>query len=236
MMLSLAQIKFLRRYQQKKVRDEERVFVAEGSKLIDELLPAFKCRMRLTAADVDLARLTLLKTPRDSWALFEKPSRQFESPSPSLLALAVDGVQDPGNLGTILRIADWFGINDIYCSPTCADVFSPKTIQSTMGSLSRVRVFEKVPLPALLREAQQNGLPIYGTSLSGADIYSENLTNHGIIVIGSEGNGISPEVMQCVTNAIRIPSFPPDGVTIDSLNVATATAIVCAEFRRRLLS
>ena len=126
MMLSLAQIKFLRRYQQKKVRDEERVFVAEGSKLIDELLSAFKCRMRLTAADVDLARLTLLKTPRDSWALFEKPSRQFESPSPSLLALAVDGVQDPGNLGTILRIADWFGINDIYCSQLVPTSFRPR--------------------------------------------------------------------------------------------------------------
>ncbi len=239
-MLSNAQIKNLRRYQQKKARDEDAVFVAEGSKLIMELKTKFRCRMELTSDDVDLSRITLLKTPRDRWALFEKPhridgSKQVATWSDLLeegLSIVVDGVQDPGNLGTIIRVADWFGVPHVFCSAECADVFSPKTVQSTMGSLARVDVHEKVDLPALLEVAVARGIEVFGASLSGKNIYQTHLSERGVIVVGSEGNGISDEVMAHVTKAIKIPSYPSDRTTIDSLNVAMATAIICSVFRR----
>lgn len=239
-MLSNAQIKILRRYQQKKTRDEESLFVAEGTKLINELKTKFRCRMELTSADVDLSRITLLKTPRDRWALFERPrlvvaAEQVNTMAGLLdkgLSIAVDGVQDPGNLGTIIRVADWFGVSHVFCSAECADVYSPKTVQSTMGSLARVDVHEKVDLPALLKSAVVRGVEVFGASLRGENIYHVPLSERGVIVVGSEGNGISDGVMAHVTKAIKIPSYPPNRTTIDSLNVAMATAIICSVFRR----
>ena len=145
------------------------------------------------------------------------------------LVLALDTVQDPGNLGTIVRIADWYGIEDILCSPLCADLYNPKVVQATMGALARVRV-HYVDLVEFLPRI---GTPIYGTFLDGQDIYGQSLTPTGIIVMGNEGNGISPEVRKLVTHSLFLPSYPPGRITSESLNVAIATAVVCAEFRRR---
>ena len=138
-------------------------------------------------------------------------------------------MQDPGNVGTIIRIADWFGIDTIYCSPDTADVYNPKVVQATMGSLAHVQVVY-CDLPELL---SQVGCPVYGTLLDGEDIYAQPLSGHGIIVMGNEGNGISEAVRQHVTHRLLIPNYHRDGTTAESLNVAIATAITCAEFRRR---
>lgn len=147
------------------------------------------------------------------------------------LILCLDGVQDPGNLGTIIRTADWFGIKHIICSPTTADAFNPKVVQATMGSISRVHI-SYTDLPQFLGHLPQ-GTPIYGTLLDGSNLYDADLQNHGVIVMGNEGNGISQEVRALLTHHLLIPSYPADSPTAESLNVSIATAIICAEFRRR---
>ena len=151
------------------------------------------------------------------------PSRQ--------LVLALDGVQDPGNVGTILRVADWFGIEHVFCSPDTADAFAPKTVQATMGALSRVHV-HYLELPEFLA-ALPDGVPVFGTFLDGDDMYACPVSPHGVIVMGSEGNGISSAVEHHVNSRLFIPSWPSGRMTSESLNVAIATAVVCAEFRRR---
>ena len=177
---------------------------------------------------------SLLKTPRDVLAVFARrhdseadlcsiPSRQ--------LVLALDGVQDPGNVGTILRVADWFGIEHVFCSPDTADAFAPKTVQATMGALSRVHV-HYLELPEFLA-ALPDGVPVFGTFLDGDDMYACPVSPHGVIVMGSEGNGISSAVEHHVNSRLFIPSWPSGRMTSESLNVAIATAVVCAEFRRR---
>ena len=145
------------------------------------------------------------------------------------LTLALDGVQDPGNLGTIVRIADWFGIEDILCSMDTADIYNPKAIQATMGAIARVRL-HYVDLPDML---SQTSLPIYGTFLDGENLYDKQLSPEGIIVMGNEGKGITKEVGEKVSERLFIPSYPAQRETSESLNVAIATSIVCAEFRRR---
>ena len=155
------------------------------------------------------------------------------------LVLALDGIQDPGNLGTIIRTCDWFGVHDIVCSLDTADCYNPKVVQATMGALARVRV-HYVDLPQWLKEvsSQSSDIRIYGTLLDGKDMYEElkvrgeRLTAKGIIIMGNEGNGISQEVRPYITLPIRIPSYPKDVETSESLNVSIATAIVLAEFRR----
>jgi TrmH family RNA methyltransferase len=148
------------------------------------------------------------------------------------LILTLDDVQDPGNLGTIIRIADWFGITDIFCSEHSADAFNSKTVQATMGALSRVRV-HTVNLQDLLKFCSGK-LPVYGTFMNGENIYDKKLTPNGIIVMGNEGNGISPEIEKLVTDRMLIPNFPAGQATSESLNVGVATALVCGEFRRRI--
>jgi TrmH family RNA methyltransferase len=135
-------------------------------------------------------------------------------------------------MGTILRIADWFGIQYIFCSLTSADVYNPKTVQATMGAIARVKVIYTA-LSELLRSLPDD-YPVYGTFLEGKDIYNEQLTAHGLIIMGNEGNGIGQEIAQFVNRRLYIPSYPPDRKTSESLNVAIATAITCAEFRRLL--
>ena len=134
-------------------------------------------------------------------------------------------------MGTIIRIADWFGITHIYCSPATADCWNPKVVQATMGSLARVKV-RYMALDAWI-DALPEGTPVYGTLLDGENIYSKELTPHGVIVMGNEGNGLSDEIRRRVNRRLLIPSYPQGRVTADSLNVAIATAITCAEFRRR---
>lgn len=180
--------------------------------------------------DEELQRCSLLKTPQQVLSLFPIPQCEASLPevASAELCLALDGVQDPGNLGTIVRLADWFGIRHVFCSPTTADIYSPKAIQATMGAIARVHVHYIDLVEALSRCDS----PIYGTHLDGENLYEKRLTKEGVIIMGNEGNGISPEVGALVSERLFIPPFPSDRTTVESLNVAIATAIVCAEFRR----
>ena len=253
-MLSKNQIKLIKSLETKKYRKREGLFVAEGPKVVGDLLRAgyqphsiFATASYVpqwssgqsgqgqnghlsfsTITDDELQRISFLQHPQEVLAVFHIPESPLAS-SLSHLSLALDGVQDPGNVGTIIRIADWFGITNIYCSPDTADVYNPKVVQATMGSLAHVNI-TYCDLVPLLSEA---GVPVYGTLLDGQDIYQQPLSENGIIVMGNEGNGISPEVRQLVTHKLLIPNFNKNNETAESLNVAIATAITCSEFRRR---
>lgn len=228
-MISKAKIKQIKSLEQKKFRSAEGLFVAEGPKVIGELSKI--CRPVEVYEGEDATRASFLQHPQGMLALF--PTSIFENIKPqSELKLMLDGVQDPGNLGTIIRIADWFGIDHIYCSRETADVFNPKVVQATMGSLARVKV-EYCDLPALLDSLPED-YPVYGTLLDGNNIYKEKLDSKGIIVMGNEGNGISEAIRQRVNRRLLIPSYPENRPTAESLNVAIATAIVVAEFRKSL--
>lgn len=253
-MLSKNRIKYIRSLALKKNRTEERVFVAEGPRLVGELLPHFRCRyiaateqwtdchadilqqLRLQPDIVthdELCRISSLETPQDVLTVLEQPQYNID-PAEAVanrLCIALDDVQNPGNLGTIIRVADWFGICDIFCSRATADVFNPKVIQATMGGLVRVRV-HYLDLPAMLATLSSE-VPIYGTFLDGQNIYSQPLSATGLVIMGNEGNGISDAVAAHVNRRITIPNYPEGSSTTESLNVAIATAIVCAEFRRR---
>jgi RNA methyltransferase, TrmH family len=251
-MISKSKIKLIKSLEQKKFRDETGLFVAEGTKLVLDLLTVFKCTIlagtrewmvenkNISAVEIievdesELNRISNQKSPQGVFAVFEKPLHtwQIEALNQKLV-LALDDVQDPGNLGTILRIADWFGITDVFCSEHSNDAYNPKTVQATMGALARVRV-HTVNLPAFL-QSYSKYMPVYGTFMDGSNIYSNTLSQHGIIVMGNEGNGISPETEKHVTHRLLIPSYPMGDVTSESLNVGVATALVCAEFRRRML-
>jgi TrmH family RNA methyltransferase len=165
-------------------------------------------------------------------AVFKQPRYEY---NPEVLkdslCLALDDVQDPGNLGTIVRLADWFGIEDIFCSQGTADVYNPKTIQATMGAIARVRVHycDLVSLIGSLKD-----IPVYGTFLDGDNMYNKSLSANGLIVMGNEGKGVSPEVGSLINERLYIPNYPTGRTTSESLNVAIATAIVCSEFRRRI--
>lgn len=252
-MLSKAKIKLIKSLEQKKKRREERLFVAEGPKVVGDLLPYFTCRLivaesswlnihpKVQATEIieatqeDLCKASFLKAPQQVLALFELPSYPtLHDIANKELCLALDDVQDPGNLGTIIRVADWFGIHHIFCSIGTADAYSPKTIQATMGAIARVHV-HYVNLPEYLhcihRDMPQ--IPLYGTFLEGENIYKERLSSNGIIIMGNEGNGISKQIEEHITHKLFIPNYPKGYMTSESLNVAIATAITCAEFRRR---
>lgn len=237
-MISKNQIKFVRQLEQKKYRKKEGLFVAEGPKVVGDLLRAgFKAHTIFATSEwnsqglsfqevseEELRRVSFLQHPQRVLALFFMPSKSI--PALSCLSLALDDVQDPGNLGTIIRIADWFGIDTIYCSENTVDAWSPKVVQATMGSIARVNIVY-TDLQELISKAQ---VPVYGTLLDGQDIYSQELSKEGIIVMGNEGNGISPEIRQLINRRLLIPQFHEGP---ESLNVAIATAITCSEFRRR---
>ena len=251
-MLSKNKIKLIRSLEQKKRRREEGLFVAEGPKVVGDLLEAgYKAKLLvctnqyfakrhlaveevIEVSDDELRKVSFLQHPQDVLGVFEIPNTSaLHTPDPQSLCIALDGVQDPGNLGTIIRIADWFGINQIFCSTDTADAFNPKTVQATMGSIARVIItytdlrqfFDTLPA----------GIPVYGTLLDGKNIYEEELTEGGIIVMGNEGNGISEEIRQRINRRLLIPNYPQGRKTADSLNVAIATAITCNEFRRRTI-
>ena len=189
----------------------------------------------MEVTEEELKRVSCLQHPQKVLALFALPDAGDEGNRDGLtgadrLLLALDGVQDPGNMGTIIRIADWFGIDTILCSPDTADAFNPKVVQATMGSIARVRLVY-TDLVAFCRTLPAD-YPVYGTLLDGSDIYRQPLTAHGIIVMGNEGKGISPALRQLVNRRLLIPQFG-GAVGAESLNVAIATAITCSEFRRR---
>ena len=250
MPISKNKIKFIRSLEQKKLRREERVFLAEGPKLTADLLGHFRCRYlaatddwlashntieadEIDTATIDeIARASLLKTPQDVIAIFDQREEKTDiTVIEKQLCLALDDVQDPGNLGTIIRIADWFGIEHIFCSTNTVDVYSPKVVQATMGALSRVHL-HYVSLTELIGKLNKN-VPIYGTLLDGTNIYTQELSTTGLIVMGNEGNGITAEVRQLINRKLYIPNYPEGRDTSESLNVAIATAVTCAEFRRR---
>ena len=249
-MISKSRIKFIKALEKRKSRQEHGMFVAEGPKLVGELLrhqiPTYIAALSHwyeanahllhndTTIDIitqeELERASLQRTPQSVIALFPIQTKTFDPTIPQKeLCLALDDVQDPGNLGTIARIADWFGIQHIICSPHTADVYNPKAVQATMGALARVQLYY-CDLKEIL---SAEGITAYGTFLDGENIYSQELENKGVIVMGNEGNGISKEIEECVKKKLYIPNYPIGRETTESLNVAIATSIVCAEFRRR---
>lgn len=256
-MISKNRLKYVRSLEMKKYRKAEGVFVAEGHKLVGDLLDVFECkylaatsdwlsanaawveRQRRSGVEVDevtdeeLKRASFQETPQQVLAVFKQLTYEVDvnEVARKQLCLVLDDVQNPGNLGTIVRLADWFGIEHIFCSKGCADIYNPKTVQATMGGIARVQVHE-ADLPELLSRLDKD-IPVYGTFLDGENMYGKELENRGLIVMGNEGKGVSKEVAAFVTERLYIPNYPEGRETSESLNVAIATAIVCAEFRRR---
>ncbi len=240
-MVSKNQIKLITSLQQKKFRKQYQLFFAEGKKVIQELLEAkyelqtlfvtnndflfVDKSKRCTINEVELKKISALTTPNSCLAIFEIPAEkelQLQG-----LILALDDVRDPGNLGTIIRLCDWFGIETLLCSEETVDVYNPKVIQATMGSISRVTI-KYVNLETTL---EKSSLPIIGTFMDGESIYKQKLPQEGIIIMGNEANGISKSIEALVTQKIAIPRFGSLQQT-ESLNVATATAIILSECKR----
>lgn len=251
-MLSKNKIKFIQSLSRKKQRDESQLFLVEGDKMVAEALqsayrvktlcatPAFlqehartiKTGVEVIETDADeLKKASLLQSPQNSLAVLEMQSEVFNrNLLDGKLSLALDFIQDPGNLGTIIRLADWFGIEHILCSENTVDCYNPKVIQASMGAILRVKL-HYLNLAETLATIPSDKLPVYGAFLEGQNIYREELTPSGILVMGNEGNGIGPEVEKQINRKIHIPSFAGGGS--ESLNVSMATAICLSEFRRR---
>lgn len=236
--LSKNQVKYVRSLARKKVRDEERVFVAEGEKCVTELSGHFELLLRAdrtNASEVELEQMSSLRTPQGVIGVFRRPEDEpidVAATAAGELVLMLDGVQDPGNLGTIIRTADWFGVHHIVCSHETADCWNPKVVQATMGALARVRL-HYIDLKEALVDCRD--VPVYGTLLDGRDLYAEGAIcdkAHGVIIMGNEGNGISAALRPLITHPLLIPPYPAGAETSESLNVAIATAVILAEFRR----
>jgi TrmH family RNA methyltransferase len=240
-MLSKNQIKLITSLQQKKYRKQEQLFFAEGVKVVQELLQSnFELQDLFTTkqdfisvsktkvhaiSDAELKKISALATPNSCLAVFKIP--KAKEMKESGLILALDDVRDPGNLGTIIRLCDWFGIETLFCSDETVDIYNPKVVQATMGSISRVNVV----YGDLENFLVKTKLTVFGTFMDGKNIYQESLPKEGIIVMGNEANGISEAVEKLVTHRIAIPRFGDLQIT-ESLNVATATAIILSEFKR----
>ena len=235
-----AHIKLIRSLARKKEREACGLFVVEGEKLVDEALhsgwPVEEVFRVEQIGEKTMERITLLSSPSPVLALVRIPDRPLPALPQKGLFLALDGIRDPGNLGTILRIADWFGIDGVFLSPDTVDAFNPKVVQATMGALFRVP-FHTADIPALCRDFARAGGAVYGTFLDGENLYQKQLSDGSaapaLIVIGNEANGISPDTAAAVTDRLYIPPFPPDDPGSESLNAAVATAVTVAEFRRR---
>ena len=241
---SRADIKLIRSLGQKKFREELGLFVVEGEKMVGEALTQkrFPVEAVYRLSDIGeevMERMSHLSSPSPALAVLRIPQEEIQDNAqapalPSGLCLGLDSVRDPGNVGTILRLADWFGIGTVYLSPDCVDLYNPKTVQATMGSIFRQRAVT-CDLHALVRGCTTAGIPVYATALDGEDIRSAALdTSRALILMGSERDGLSPALMAAATRRLHIPSFAsnPDGAA-ESLNVAIATAVTCYEFRRR---
>lgn len=242
-MITKAQIKSIKALADKRGRVEQGAFIAEGEKLVAELRSSHLTVREIYAtkplwegveviSQGDMERISQLKSSNNALAVVECPHYDIGAAEPTKnLVLALDRVQNPGNLGTIIRLADWFGITDIVCSEDSADCFNPKVVQATMGAIIRVRV-HYTDLVSWLKEQKGRGANIYGTFLDGKNIYHTPKSKCGVIVMGNEGQGISPECEKSVTHRLFIPPYPTDRCGSESLNVAIATAITCSEFRR----
>ena len=235
------EIKFIKSLQQKKFRDESGLFAVEGEKLVAEALASpFKVERVYRTEEIGektMERISGLSSPSPVLALVRRPEDLSHAEVPGKgLFLALDGIRDPGNLGTILRIADWFGIDAVYASLDTVEVFNPKVVQATMGAIFRVR-FHYTDIPAFCQGVINAGGKVYGTFLDGENLYRKLLDvgseAPSVIVIGNEANGISPQTAACVSDRLFIPPYPADDPGSESLNAAVATAITVAEFRRR---
>ncbi len=238
-MLSKSQIKLITSLKQKKYRQQHGFFVVEGVKTIKELLQSNLVLHKLYAkesfnidakdeviiSDSDLKRISFLTTPNQALAVFKIPD-----PKPinnSGLIVALDAIRDPGNLGTIIRLCDWFGVKELICSKETVDCFNPKVIQATMGSITRVNV-SYIDLVPFIEDSETT---VFGAFMEGEKVYNKKLPKNGILVMGNEANGVSKEVEAVITEKISIPRFGNIQAT-ESLNVATAAAILLSEFRR----
>ena len=233
-MLSNMEIKRIRSLREKKFRDALGLFVVEGDKMVAEALSSGMEVVRVVrkedVGEAVMSRISSLSTPPPSLAVVRMPAPAVPG-KPEGLCLALDSIRDPGNLGTILRLSDWFGVDSIYASPDTVEAYNPKVIQASMGAIFRKRLIY-CNLPDLCRSFTAASLPVFGTFLDGQDIYSTALSKEGLIVMGNEADGISPEVEREITLRLTIPSFAA-GPTAESLNVAVATAITLSEFKRR---
>ena len=236
MKLTKAEINTIRSLNKKKERNELGLFVVEGEKMVAEALASsFQVEAVYREEDIGkeaMERISLLSSPSPVLAVVKIPTTN-DSISTEGLSLALDCVRDPGNMGTIIRIADWLGIERIFLSKDCVDIYNPKTIQATMGAIFRKKI-TYIDLESLVSTYLDKKLPVYGTFLDGENIYKKTIKNRdkGLIIMGSENNGISKEIESLIDNKLYIPPFPAEAITSESLNVAIATAIICAEFRR----
>lgn len=254
-MISKNRIKYIQSLQTKKVREKEHLYVLEGDKLIMEYLHS-GVRLKLLAATPefialllpeekavideikaasynDLNRISSLKSPHNAIALTPIPDELTEPPEiDDCLYVALESVQDPGNLGTIIRAAAWFGFRHIICSPGCVDVYNPKVIQASMGAIINVIVYH-LDLQKFLKKANNNKVPVYGTFLEGTSVYAAKLCKKGIILFGNESRGISDDLLPFITSRLVIPKFTSSAHGVESLNVGMAASIVFSEFARR---
>lgn len=251
-MLSKTKITFIISLQKKKTREEEKLYVIEGDKLVKEFLEA-RVQVKMLVAKPEflnslplvhkqgiaevipvnyeeLKKISTLKTPHNALAVVEMPKIKKDlTDLRKSLSVALDTVQDPGNLGTIIRAAAWFGIKNIYCSPDCVDVYNPKVIQASMGAIMHVNVFY-TDLRSFLETASDNKIKVFGALMDGESIFSHKLDKHGIILLGNESKGISEELMPYITDRIKIPKLSDEGPGIDSLNVSMAASVIFSEF------
>lgn len=249
-MLSKNTIQFIRSLHQKKYRQETGLFIVEGTKITNELLNSTlkiksvyatnkwsKTNYKIGAIEItedELKKISTLTTPNEVLAVVEIPQytlniKKFKNS----LSLVLNDVQDPGNMGTIIRIADWFGIDAIICSENSVNAFNPKVVQATMGSICRVKIYYVDLVKFLELQIANCKLQVFGAMLEGKNIYQEKLSSEGFIILGNESKGISKELLPFITDKIKIPSFAHNNTSAESLNVATAAAVICSEFRRR---
>lgn len=242
-MVSKSQIKLIKSLNQKKFRTKHQLFVVEGRKSIEEFLKndfeaelfftseegLFETEGAILISEADLAKITMLKTAQKALAVFRMPGEiNFKGEG---LTVVLDGIRDPGNLGTIIRLCDWFGVEEIICSEDTVDCFNPKVVQASMGSLSRVRLVY-ADLENFLKKCSAD-YPLYGALLEGENVYKSSLPEKGILVMGNEAHGIRENILSLIKNPVTIPQFGKTQQT-ESLNVAMATAIFLSEFRRNL--
>ena len=252
-MVSKNTIKLIKSLAQKKFRTKEKLFLVEGDKNVLETLKspysvkklfATKsfisnhsevCKKAVEILDVEhseLNKISLLKTPQNCLAICELPDNpNFPKEVKDNLSIYLDDIQDPGNLGTIIRICDWFNVEYLFCSPNTVDMYNPKVIQASMGSFCRIQTY-KTTFDEIEKLSAAENIPIYGAFLEGENIYKHALPPKAILVMGNEGNGIQDEIKNKISNKIRIPEFSGEGNGAESLNVSVATSIICSEFKR----
>ncbi len=252
-MLTNAKIKQIRSLKQKKFREKHDQYLIQGEKIVSDAIASGEIPVLIVAvpgliekhvewaektsveaaSDKQLDQMSSLKNAPDVLAVMPmKSGKPDEDRLAGELCIGLDCIQDPGNMGAILRIADWFGINDVLCSEDTADVFNPKVVQASMGALFRVRV-HYVNLEESIRRLRSRGeYPVYGTFMDGESVYGINPVNRGMLLMGNEGKGISPELTVHCSHKLAIPPFPRQRNAMESLNIAVAAGIFCSEFRR----